>query len=136
MRGRTTIVIAHRLSTVRHADAIHVMEHGAFVESGTHDALLQANGLYAGLWRLQTGVKALQPALEPALEPVLQPVLQPHTQDVLQPSCSPVLAPRPQALQDRPCVVPYRHRPAQRPTCPLESHGGRCIPDARHFPAP
>ena len=75
MRGRTTIVIAHRLSTVRHADAIHVMEHGAFVESGTHDALLQANGLYAGLWRLQTGVKALQPALEP----VLQPVLQPHT---------------------------------------------------------
>jgi ATP-binding cassette subfamily B protein len=54
-RNRTTIVIAHRLSTVRQADCIHLMENGRIIESGTHDALLQANGGYAALWRLQTG---------------------------------------------------------------------------------
>jgi ATP-binding cassette subfamily B protein len=54
-RGRTTLVVAHRLSTVRHADAIHVMEFGRVVESGTHDALVAAGGVYASLWRLQTG---------------------------------------------------------------------------------
>ncbi|MFN7521517.1 MAG: ABC transporter ATP-binding protein [Lysobacteraceae bacterium] len=54
-RGRTTLVVAHRLSTVRHADAIHVLDAGRIVESGTHDALLARNGAYAALWRLQTG---------------------------------------------------------------------------------
>ncbi|AKT42760.1 ABC transporter ATP-binding protein [Chondromyces crocatus] len=54
-RGRTTLVIAHRLSTVRQADIIHVLEHGRIVESGKHDALLDRGGIYAGLWRLQTG---------------------------------------------------------------------------------
>ena len=53
--GRTTIVIAHRLSTVRNAAAIHVLEAGQVVESGTHDALGEAGGLYAALWRVQTG---------------------------------------------------------------------------------
>ena len=52
---RTTLIIAHRLSTVRHADAIHVLEAGRVVESGTHDALLAHDGAYAALWRLQTG---------------------------------------------------------------------------------
>ena len=52
---RTTLVIAHRLSTVRHADAIHVLEAGRIVESGTHDQLLGRDGAYAALWRLQTG---------------------------------------------------------------------------------
>lgn len=56
-RHRTTIVIAHRLSTVRQADHIHLMEGGRIVESGTHDALLAHNGRYAALWRLQTGEK-------------------------------------------------------------------------------
>jgi ATP-binding cassette, subfamily B, bacterial len=53
--GRTTVVIAHRLSTVRHADRIHVLEAGEVVEAGTHDELLAADGRYAALWRVQTG---------------------------------------------------------------------------------
>ena len=52
---RTTLVIAHRLSTVRHADRIHVLEAGVVVESGTHEQLLAADGRYAALWRVQTG---------------------------------------------------------------------------------
>jgi ATP-binding cassette, subfamily B, bacterial len=48
-RDRTVIVIAHRLSTVRHAERIHVLEAGRIVESGTHDALLEERGRYAAL---------------------------------------------------------------------------------------
>ncbi|MEB3332004.1 MAG: ABC transporter ATP-binding protein [Synechococcaceae cyanobacterium] len=54
---RTTLVIAHRLSTVRHADRIIVLEHGQLVESGRHDQLLQCGGAYAALWRVQAGVR-------------------------------------------------------------------------------
>ncbi|WP_374537494.1 ABC transporter ATP-binding protein [Chitinimonas taiwanensis] len=57
-RGRTTIVIAHRLSTVRQADCIHVLENGRIVESGQHASLLAQNGSYAALWRLQTGERS------------------------------------------------------------------------------
>jgi ATP-binding cassette subfamily B protein len=57
-RGRTTIVIAHRLSTVRQADCIHLMEGGRIVESGTHEELLSHHGGYAALWRLQTGERS------------------------------------------------------------------------------
>ncbi len=53
MVGRTTIVIAHRLSTVIDADVIHVMEAGKLVQSGRHDDLLAAGGLYANLHALQ-----------------------------------------------------------------------------------
>lgn len=53
--GRTTLIVAHRLSTVRHADTIHVIDGGRIAESGTHDELLAHDGLYASLWRLQTG---------------------------------------------------------------------------------
>ncbi len=53
--GRTTLIVAHRLSTVRHADTIHVIDAGRIAESGTHDQLLALDGIYASLWRLQTG---------------------------------------------------------------------------------
>ena len=53
MRGRTTIVIAHRLSTVENADRIVVLAHGRIVEVGPHARLLAAGGVYAGLHRLQ-----------------------------------------------------------------------------------
>ena len=53
--SRTTVVVAHRLSTVRHADAIHVLEAGRVIESGTHEQLVAHGGVYAALWRLQTG---------------------------------------------------------------------------------
>jgi len=52
-RGRTTLVIAHRLHTVIHADRIHVIEGGAIVESGRHDELLRRGGRYASLYRVQ-----------------------------------------------------------------------------------
>ena len=55
---RTTLVIAHRLSTVRHADRIVVMEHGQLVESGSHDELIRRGGAYANLWRVQAGLRA------------------------------------------------------------------------------
>ncbi len=53
MKGRTTLVIAHRLSTVRNADVIHVFQRGRVVESGNHDALYEKGGLYARLYDMQ-----------------------------------------------------------------------------------
>jgi subfamily B ATP-binding cassette protein MsbA len=53
MRERTTLVIAHRLSTVEHADHIVVLNRGRVAESGTHTELLAKNGIYAGLYRNQ-----------------------------------------------------------------------------------
>ena len=56
-QDRTVIVIAHRLSTVRNADIIYVLENGVVVESGNHESLLETNGVYAKLWSVQTGEK-------------------------------------------------------------------------------
>jgi len=52
-RGRTTLIIAHRLSTVMNADEILVMHEGAIVERGTHAQLLAQDGSYASMWTLQ-----------------------------------------------------------------------------------
>jgi ATP-binding cassette subfamily B protein len=53
MRGRTTLVIAHRLATVQKADHIVVLDHGRLVEQGTHAELVAQGGVYAGLAALQ-----------------------------------------------------------------------------------
>jgi len=53
--GRTTLIIAHRLSTVRNADTIAVLGQGSISETGTHEELLNGNGLYPRLWAVQTG---------------------------------------------------------------------------------
>ena len=52
-RNRTTLIIAHRLSTVVHADQILVMDQGKIIERGTHQQLLQANGRYTSMWQMQ-----------------------------------------------------------------------------------
>lgn len=62
--SRTTLVIAHRLSTVRTADRIHVLQGGRVAESGTHDELVARAGLYAALWRVQTGQRTTSTAPE------------------------------------------------------------------------
>lgn len=52
-KGRTTLIVAHRLSTITHADTIYVMEGGRIAEHGTHAQLLKRKGVYAGLWAMQ-----------------------------------------------------------------------------------
>jgi len=60
MKGRTTLVIAHRLSTVMDADLIHVVDNGKLAESGTHAELLAKNGIYARLYHLQFSDQQLE----------------------------------------------------------------------------
>ncbi|MBV9635318.1 MAG: metal ABC transporter permease, partial [Methylobacteriaceae bacterium] len=67
-RGRTTLVIAHRLSTVVNADEIIVLDNGTIVERGTHQELLVAGGTYAALWNRQREVDAAKDALRRAAE--------------------------------------------------------------------
>ena len=57
-----TIIIAHRLSTVMHAERIYVLERGGIVEQGTHADLVAKTGLYYALWRQQIGEGSLEPA--------------------------------------------------------------------------
>jgi subfamily B ATP-binding cassette protein MsbA len=66
MKGRTSVVIAHRLGTVRHADVIFVMKDCELAEQGTHEALMALNGVYAEMNRLQTPEDAAIVAGPPA----------------------------------------------------------------------
>lgn len=82
VKGRTTIAIAHRLSTLRHADRIVVMDRGQVAEIGAHDELMARNGMYARLVHLQ-GSAAEKPAAEllneaAAAEPTAMPALDGH----------------------------------------------------------
>src|SRR5271163_879314 len=67
-KGRTTLIIAHRLSTVVHADEILVLDKGVIVERGTHERLLAKGGLYAALWSRQREVDAAEEALRRAAQ--------------------------------------------------------------------
>ena len=59
MKGRTSFIVAHRLSTVRNADRILVMKDGRVIEQGTHDALIEAGGFYRTLYESQFAGEAL-----------------------------------------------------------------------------
>jgi len=74
-RGRTTLVIAHRLSTVIHADEIIVLDDGVIVERGTHGELLARGGLYAGMWNRQREAEAAREKLREAGEDALTAVV-------------------------------------------------------------
>jgi ATP-binding cassette subfamily B protein len=63
--GRTAIVITHRFTTAMHADVIHVMDRGRIVESGSHQRLLEQNGLYAESWARQTMLHESHPQIAP-----------------------------------------------------------------------
>jgi subfamily B ATP-binding cassette protein MsbA len=63
MRGKTTIIIAHNLSTVQHADVIFVVDHGRIPERGTHAALVEAGGVYARLYELQNARGEVAPSI-------------------------------------------------------------------------
>jgi ATP-binding cassette subfamily B protein len=66
-----TVLIAHRLSTVLHADRIYVLEQGRIVEQGHHDELLERKGLYYAMWRQQVGERRATPAVAAAPVPAL-----------------------------------------------------------------
>ena len=60
MRGRTTFIIAHRLSTVRHANVIVVLDHGRIVERGSHEDLIRQDTIYSQMYRAQWGEPSAQ----------------------------------------------------------------------------
>jgi ATP-binding cassette subfamily B multidrug efflux pump len=70
MAGKTVIAIAHRLSTIARMDRLVVLEEGRVAEAGTHAELLRRGGVYAALWRRQSGGFAEAPAGAPAGAPL------------------------------------------------------------------
>ena len=67
--GRTVLIIAHRLSTVRHCDQIVVLDQGRVIEKGKHEALLEANGYYARLYGYQTHTPVMRSLDSPGEAP-------------------------------------------------------------------
>ena len=84
-RNRTTLVIAHRLSTVVGADEIIVLDKGQIVERGTHQTLLAADGLYAGMWNRQREAEAAREQLARVAEEASAPNRDPPVLDVPEP---------------------------------------------------
>ncbi len=74
-----TILIAHRLSTVMHADRIYVLERGRIVEAGRHDELLERTGLYYAMWRQQVGERRQPAALASGAAPAISAPREPAT---------------------------------------------------------
>jgi subfamily B ATP-binding cassette protein MsbA len=72
MKSRTSVFIAHHLAAIRHADVIFVVSDARVVEQGTHDSLIESNGVYASLYQLQSSEAAAEP--EEADEPNALPV--------------------------------------------------------------
>ncbi len=68
MIGRTTFIVAHRLSTIRNADKIITLEHGRLIEQGTHEELLQQEGLYKHLYQVQIAGHKNRRRISPAFE--------------------------------------------------------------------
>ncbi|MFD7720047.1 ABC transporter ATP-binding protein [Streptomyces sp. NPDC059814] len=79
-RGRTSVIVAHRLEQARDADRVLILRHGEVAEQGTHDELLAAGGEYAALWQAYTGTGTVpHPTPPPIPHPVPHPV--PHTKE-------------------------------------------------------
>jgi ATP-binding cassette, subfamily B, multidrug efflux pump len=93
MRGRTSLVIAHRLSTVQNADRIIVLHRGELREEGTHDQLLRRGGLYARLYELQFVAAPAAAGAPPAAPPVSAPAAPPVSAPATAPAPAPALPP-------------------------------------------
>jgi ABC-type multidrug transport system fused ATPase/permease subunit len=66
MKGKTTIIISHELNLIRDADKIIVVKEGQIEQMGTHDELIRSGGLYANLYTMQSGQRAMVPSAVPA----------------------------------------------------------------------
>ena len=96
-RGTTTLIIAHRLSTVVHADEIIVLDRGIIAERGTHHQLLASGGLYASMWNRQREAEAAREKLAEVEDPVVAPNRDPP--EVAEAASEPVVIERADAAE-------------------------------------